>query len=417
MRQHYLLIILAVAAACVLVVAVLVLGPKGDGQRQHQGTPAVNSQKQSRSTEASSRPGPQPTQPVDGLAPAARVDLGDVNGMVAALRGIHRSAPEGAGAFAPAILQVVNRYLPADTRIDLGSERKGDPARRGPLWPESILVLVDACGSVIRQAREPDDPAALLAQDVLLVTARDCSSSTGRVWASRALARFAMLDPEGKRVFSVPTEAATHAIGQSIQFALDAASAGGKDAKTALFLIRTHGMLHTWLAMRASEQPAEAKQVLKREIDTIRKTLSERLTAVSDDAVRKILEGLQQDMHRIAMSAANYAATADRQERLRKCVDGFLTEVNREDKSAASKYLTFKSAAALSKITSMRSAIAGTSRPKEVRLHKIGPLCRVGDRTEVALYVDIVDQDDAVIRKMITLSVVQTGDGFRIGEK
>ena len=417
MRQHYLLIVVAVVAACVFVIAVLVLGPKGDGQPQHQDTGAVNPQQESRSTGASSRSASQPDQSVDGLACAARVDLGEVNGMVAAIRRIHRSAPEEASAFAPAILQVVNRYLPADARIDLGSERKGDPARREPLWPKSILVLVAACGSVIRQTREPGDPAALLAKDVLLVMARDCSSSTGRVWASRALAGFAMPDPEGKRAFTVPTEAATHALGQSIQFALDDALAGGNDAKTALSLIQAHGLLRTWLAMRASEQPAEANQVLKREIDAIRKKLSERVKAVSDDAVRQVLEGLQQDLHRVGMSAANYAATAVRQERLRKCVDGFLTEVNREDKSAASKYLTSRTAAALSKAPSLRSAIAGTSRPKEIRLDRIGPLCRVGDRTEVALYVDIVDEDDAVISKVINMAVVQTGNEFRIGEK
>jgi len=60
-----------------------------------------------------------------------------------------------------------------------------------------------------------------------------------------------------------------------VRFVLNNAAGGGKDIKTALWLMRMRGLLYGWLAVRASEPSlALTRDVDAREAESIKKKLS-----------------------------------------------------------------------------------------------------------------------------------------------
>jgi hypothetical protein len=411
MKQGYKLLIAAATTAVALFFVVMVFGYRNN----RKDTPQENKPHPSLALSTMSQQSPAVSfEPTSDRIEPARVNPQDAKTMIASVQRIARCfSTKQDQKFSLALQQVLIQYLPPNATISSDTGDNSEPSSE----TDSILMLIGESRDVIQHAKRANDPVAQLAQDLLVVVAQESPSGVGRMMASQTLTTFATPDSEEKRFFTVDADKAAIAIDRSIHFVLDNAIRGDADTKTALSLFRNQGLLSIWMVLRVSQNPSQANQILAQDIADIKDKLSNAVSATHDKAVRQILEDLQQDLQELSNKSKEYTTMANRQERLYACVKGFLDEVNRENKAAASNFLTDKTAASLKSISSLRSAVSGISHAKEIHLKELGPLRNVGDKIEVALYVDVVDDTDSTKNKVINVSIVEVDNAYRIGDK
>ena len=361
------------------------------------------------------------SMPASAPAGTFRVDPKDIAGLIKGVRKIARATPQGDRAVVAGLQRVLNQHLRRDAAITLPA-CGGETTITEDEFMGSASDLVKESRSAFRRAKTTNDPAALVAQELLAVIAQESPSGYGRVSAAAALYEFIDTDAEQRRVFTVDAPVAVESLGRTVHFVLNNAAGGGKDIKAPLWYLRMPGLLLAWLALRATEPSlALARDVDAREVENLKKKLSAAISAARNRNVRKILDAVRASLQEYVDNADMYAARADLKKRLLPWVRGFLAAVNREDKAGVCKYLTAKTIASLERGTkeapSLRSTIANIPNARKLSLHKLTHCGSRGDKIRFRWFLKIIDGKGATTVKIYDMHGFKVAGGFRIGEK
>ena len=283
----------------------------------------------------------------------------------------------------------------------------------------AVRDLVAACDAA--RASDPNlaRPLHRLRVDLLIAVATECPESAGRLQAGETLAAWVLPDGECRRPLDdlIPPGVALPAIEAAMNYAL----AKGADGTE-----RWAGTVVDWSAIRLVPQWATCSAMASPPVtpESLGKAVEKVVERVASFQTRDGPDAYVDLVAKVKKAAAAYQAEANETTdeltatlgAMRLCAD-FFAAVQKEDKAAAGKLLTEKTAHRWLTAPSLRSAVSNTPEAAAVTLVAISPVCKAGAavyRLEAELR--ITDAKGLTSGRRIILTLTRAGGNLLIGD-
>lgn len=259
-----------------------------------------------------------------------------------------------------------------------------------------------------------------LAIDLLGCIVQSCPSSFARMEAAILMSDLAKRDLGQNRSNAVTALAASDALRGALYNCFDHAHCAWITADDVLALqtAQNFNLLKDYIFLKALAMKDATAQSLDQSLDEISETLTNASAGnenPSSSGAQQAVDALAAQLKDCRASCGPILAFVQAYKEILALTKSFLAAVNAEDREAAAKCLTPKTAAELDKLPSLRQGIAGAEDVKQIQFQSISTPTITDSLYVVDVKLALVNSRAVVTDASATFIFTKTDAGWRIG--